>query len=285
MIPSSAASCAPWAACRWTGASTARPWARSARPPTQCTPSTTIAVFPEGTRSPGDRIKPLKKGAFHLAQLAQVEVLPMIRNAAALMPRQNTGIHPGVIEVHVGEASARRPSATARPARRSWSRSARRSRRSRTCPHRLRKRAVASRRPRAARAQPGSRTRPRGASLATSASVPPALMSAPLPKSMLPGEGARDEDAGGVGGDAVGRLGLSVARSDGSTRGRRAGRAWPRTRRCRRRDVEGGARRKLSRGREVADDDDAAEGIDGDAAPVLGAGAAEHLAAGCIRPA
>ena len=65
---------------------------------------TTIAVFPEGTRSPGDRIQPLKKGPFHLAQLAQVEVLPIgIRNAAALMPRRNTGIRSGVIEVHVGK--------------------------------------------------------------------------------------------------------------------------------------------------------------------------------------
>jgi 1-acyl-sn-glycerol-3-phosphate acyltransferase len=64
---------------------------------------TTIAVFPEGTRTPGDRIAPLKKGAFHLVQLAQVPSVPIgIRGAGALMPRQNTGIRPGVIEVHVG---------------------------------------------------------------------------------------------------------------------------------------------------------------------------------------
>ena len=64
---------------------------------------TTIAVFPEGTRSLGDRIAPLKKGSFHLVQLAQVPALPIgIRGAGALMPRQNTGIRPGVIEVHVG---------------------------------------------------------------------------------------------------------------------------------------------------------------------------------------
>lgn len=63
----------------------------------------TIAVFPEGTRSRGDRVQPLKKGPFHLVQMAQVEVLPIgIRGAAALMPRQNTYIRPGVIEVHVG---------------------------------------------------------------------------------------------------------------------------------------------------------------------------------------
>jgi 1-acyl-sn-glycerol-3-phosphate acyltransferase len=63
----------------------------------------TIAVFPEGTRSPGDRIAPLKKGSFHLVQLAQVPTVPIgIRGAGALMPRQNTGIRAGVIEVHVG---------------------------------------------------------------------------------------------------------------------------------------------------------------------------------------
>jgi 1-acyl-sn-glycerol-3-phosphate acyltransferase len=63
----------------------------------------TIAVFPEGTRSRGDRVAPLKKGAFHLVQLAQVPTLPIgIRGAAALMPRENTGIRPGAIEVHVG---------------------------------------------------------------------------------------------------------------------------------------------------------------------------------------
>jgi 1-acyl-sn-glycerol-3-phosphate acyltransferase len=64
---------------------------------------TTIAVFPEGTRSPGDRILRLKKGPFYLAQLAGVPTVPIgIRGTAALMPRQNTGIRPGVIEVHVG---------------------------------------------------------------------------------------------------------------------------------------------------------------------------------------
>ena len=64
---------------------------------------TTIVVFPEGTRSRGDRIAPLKKGAFHLVQLAQVPCVPIgIRGTGALMPRENTGIRPGVIEVHVG---------------------------------------------------------------------------------------------------------------------------------------------------------------------------------------
>lgn len=64
---------------------------------------TTIAVFPEGTRSAGDGILPLKKGPFHLAQLAGVAVLPVgLRGAGRCMPRSNTAVYPGVIEVHVG---------------------------------------------------------------------------------------------------------------------------------------------------------------------------------------
>jgi 1-acyl-sn-glycerol-3-phosphate acyltransferase len=63
-----------------------------------------IAVFPEGTRSAGDRIAPLKKGPFLLAQLAGVPAIPVgIRGTANLMPRANTGIRPGVIEVHMGK--------------------------------------------------------------------------------------------------------------------------------------------------------------------------------------
>ena len=63
-----------------------------------------IAVFPEGTRSAGDRIAPLKKGPFLLAQLAGVPAIPVgIRGSGALMPRKNTGIRPGVIEVFAGK--------------------------------------------------------------------------------------------------------------------------------------------------------------------------------------
>lgn len=70
----------------------------------------TIVVFPEGTRSRGDRIQPLKKGPFHLVQMAQVEVLPIgIRGAGALMPRENTHMHAGTVEVHVGAPIAPPP--------------------------------------------------------------------------------------------------------------------------------------------------------------------------------
>lgn len=71
---------------------------------------TTIAVFPEGTRGKGDRVGKLKKGPFHLIELAQVQTLPVgIRGTAALMPRQNTGIRPGIVEVHVGQPVAPPP--------------------------------------------------------------------------------------------------------------------------------------------------------------------------------
>lgn len=65
---------------------------------------TSIAVFPEGTRSPGDRIQKLKKGAFYLVQEAQVPILPVgIVGTHALMPRSNTAIHPGVVDIYCGE--------------------------------------------------------------------------------------------------------------------------------------------------------------------------------------
>ncbi|MEO7328334.1 MAG: lysophospholipid acyltransferase family protein [Minicystis sp.] len=63
----------------------------------------TIAVFPEGTRSAGDRIAPMKKGPFYLAQRAGVPVVPIgIRGTERAMPRENTGIWSGRVEVHIG---------------------------------------------------------------------------------------------------------------------------------------------------------------------------------------
>ncbi len=63
----------------------------------------TLFIFPEGTRSPGDRILPLKKGGFYLVEEAQAPIVPIgIRGAAKLMPRDTYGIKSGVVEVHVG---------------------------------------------------------------------------------------------------------------------------------------------------------------------------------------
>jgi 1-acyl-sn-glycerol-3-phosphate acyltransferase len=50
---------------------------------------TSVAVAPEGTRSPGSRIGSFKKGAFRLALAAKVPVVPIvIHNAADVLPRR-----------------------------------------------------------------------------------------------------------------------------------------------------------------------------------------------------
>lgn len=63
-----------------------------------------IVVFPEGTRSLGDRIQPMKKGPFHLIDAARAPVLPIgITGTAKLMSRDGVGIRSGTIEVRVGK--------------------------------------------------------------------------------------------------------------------------------------------------------------------------------------
>lgn len=63
----------------------------------------TIAIFPEGTRSRGDRIQPLKKGGFHLAEAAGVSIVPIgINGTHALMPRENTSLRSGRVRVRCG---------------------------------------------------------------------------------------------------------------------------------------------------------------------------------------
>lgn len=63
----------------------------------------TLAIFPEGTRGPGDHILPLKKGPFYLAEAARTPIVPIgIRGAAALLPRGGRRVRGGLIEVHVG---------------------------------------------------------------------------------------------------------------------------------------------------------------------------------------
>lgn len=50
---------------------------------------TSVAVAPEGTRSPGSRIGAFKKGAFRLALAAKVPIVPIvIHNAADVLPRR-----------------------------------------------------------------------------------------------------------------------------------------------------------------------------------------------------
>jgi putative phosphoserine phosphatase/1-acylglycerol-3-phosphate O-acyltransferase len=68
---------------------------------------TSIAIAPEGTRSPTPKVGRFKKGAFHLAMQAGVPIVPIvIRNAGDLMWRGSLVIRPGTIDVAVLEPIA-----------------------------------------------------------------------------------------------------------------------------------------------------------------------------------
>jgi putative phosphoserine phosphatase/1-acylglycerol-3-phosphate O-acyltransferase len=61
-----------------------------------------IAIAPEGTRSPTPRLGPFKKGAFHIAMAARVPVVPIVlRNAHDALPRGAIVIRPATVEVVV----------------------------------------------------------------------------------------------------------------------------------------------------------------------------------------
>lgn len=63
----------------------------------------TIVVFPEGRRSWDGKLLPLKKGPFHLAQMARVPVLPVgIRGTRHVLPRGAAFVKPGIVEVEFG---------------------------------------------------------------------------------------------------------------------------------------------------------------------------------------
>ena len=61
-----------------------------------------IAIAPEGTRSPTSRLQPFKKGAFHMAMQAGVPVVPIVmRNCGEIMAAHSMAIHPGTVDVAV----------------------------------------------------------------------------------------------------------------------------------------------------------------------------------------
>lgn len=63
-----------------------------------------IAIAPEGTRSPTPRLGRFKKGAFHIAMQAGVPIVPIvIRNAGDVMWKGSPLIRPGTIDVAVLE--------------------------------------------------------------------------------------------------------------------------------------------------------------------------------------
>jgi putative phosphoserine phosphatase/1-acylglycerol-3-phosphate O-acyltransferase len=63
---------------------------------------TSLAIAPEGTRTPTPRLRPFKKGAFHVAMQAGVPIVPVVlRNAGQLMWRGEAVVHPGKLQVAV----------------------------------------------------------------------------------------------------------------------------------------------------------------------------------------
>jgi len=63
-----------------------------------------IAVSPEGTRSYDGKIAPFKKGAFRLAKIHNLPILPiLILGARHCVPNKSLSIIPGIVEVHIGK--------------------------------------------------------------------------------------------------------------------------------------------------------------------------------------
>ena len=61
-----------------------------------------LAVAPEGTRSPTPRLLPFKKGPFHIAMQAEVPLVPIVmRNCGEIMAAHSYVVHPGVVDVAV----------------------------------------------------------------------------------------------------------------------------------------------------------------------------------------
>ena len=61
---------------------------------------TSVVIFPEGTRSPDGRLQSFKRGAFSLAILAQVPVVPVaISGSHKVVRKGSLRVHPGRIRV------------------------------------------------------------------------------------------------------------------------------------------------------------------------------------------
>jgi putative phosphoserine phosphatase/1-acylglycerol-3-phosphate O-acyltransferase len=61
-----------------------------------------LAIAPEGTRTPTPHLARFKKGAFHIAMQAGVPIVPIVlRNTGALMWRGSSVVRPGTVEVVV----------------------------------------------------------------------------------------------------------------------------------------------------------------------------------------
>lgn len=62
-----------------------------------------VLLFPEGTRTPPGVLGPMKKGPFHLAEAAQVPILPIgVAGTGAILLPGDWRIHGGTVVVRVG---------------------------------------------------------------------------------------------------------------------------------------------------------------------------------------
>jgi len=66
---------------------------------------TSLAVFPEGTRSPDARVRPFKRGSFVLALEAQVPVVPLsLAGVKRVAPRGLLTLRPGTVRLAIHPA-------------------------------------------------------------------------------------------------------------------------------------------------------------------------------------
>ncbi|HKP11862.1 MAG TPA: lysophospholipid acyltransferase family protein, partial [Blastocatellia bacterium] len=66
-----------------------------------------LAVFPEGTRTPDGRLQEFKPGAFKIAVRAGVPIVPVtIRGTFELLPKTTLAPRPGRVDVIIGEPIA-----------------------------------------------------------------------------------------------------------------------------------------------------------------------------------
>ncbi|MBL4845177.1 MAG: 1-acyl-sn-glycerol-3-phosphate acyltransferase [Planctomycetes bacterium] len=68
-------------------------------------PGWSVAVFPEGTRSPDGELQAFKKGVVHLATQLRLPVIPLgVVADSRTLPRAPGLIRPGVVRIEVGQA-------------------------------------------------------------------------------------------------------------------------------------------------------------------------------------